>query len=264
MGEVEMPPARPGRVTPEGKRGPRLVSASKGSGKPPRPSEAPLEAPEPDHLVIATLNLRMATGTWTLGFSRAHPGARIEVLNRSDIDADVGVSDYWIDGGPPGSWTREIRTYRDVLKVDALAEVGGGSLYRVTDRSPPVVYLYRRLGLPLQFPIRIQAGSIRWEIVSRQEAFDELLAHAKTVDPDARVVSIRNQPLRSHLPLLTTSQQALLSRAMAEGYFAVPRGVSLTELARRVDRSKSSVSEAIATIEKKLLESVLGPPSLSR
>jgi len=198
-----------------------------------------------------------------MGFSRAHTAARMEVLNRSEINADVGVSDYWISRGPPGTWTREIQSYRDVLKVDALAEVGGGSLYRVTDRNPPVVYLYRRLGLPLQFPMRIQAGYIRWEIVSRQEAFEVLLAYARTVDPTVRVISIRNRPLRSHLPLLTAPQQELLTRAMAEGYFAVPRDITLTELAKRVNRSKSSVSEAIATIEKKLLESVLGPPSSS-
>jgi len=217
---------------------------------------------EPDHLVIATLNIQMSTGTWTLKFSRAHPEVRLEVLTRSDIDRDVAVSDYWISGGAPGMWTREVQSYGDVVKVDALAEVGGGSIYRVTDRNPPVVYLYRRLGLPLQFPMRIQDGYIRWEVVSRKREFQEILRYAHKVDPHVRVLSIRNEPLRSHLPLLTGAQQALLTRAMAEGYFAVPRGITLTELAKLMHRSKSSVSEAIATIEKKLLESALGPPSL--
>jgi len=212
--------------------------------------------------VIATLNLRMSTGTWTLKFSRAHPDIRLEVLNRGDVDRDIAVSDYWISGGPPGTWTREILSYGDVVKVDALAEVGGGSIYRVTDHNPPVVYLYRRLGLPLQFPMRMQDGYIRWEVVSRNHEFQAILAYARKVDSHVQVLSIRNRPLRSHLPMLTSAQQALLTRAMAEGYFAVPRGITLTELAKRVNRSKSSVSEAIATIEKKLLESALGPPSL--
>lgn len=42
---------------------------------------------------------------------------------------------------------------------------------------------------------------------------------------------------------------------MVEGCFAVPRKITLTELAQLVDRSKSSVSEAIALIEQKVLES---------
>jgi len=192
-------------------------------------------------------------------FTRAHTSLRLEILNRSEIDDRVGVSDYWISGGPPGAWARELQAYPDIQKVDALAEVGGGSLYRITDRSPPIVHLYRRLGLPLQFPMRMQAGFIRWEIVARQDEFRVLFDYAKRIDPDVKVLSIRHRPLRSHLPILTSTQQALLSRALAEGYFAVPRGITLTELAKRVNRSKSSVSESIATIEKKLLESVLGP-----
>lgn len=221
------------------------------------------EVPDPERLVIATLNVRMSTGTWTMKFTRAHTAVRLDVLNRSDLTADVGVSDYWISTGSPGAWTREIQSYPDVSKVDALAEVGGGSIYRVTDRNPPVMHLYRRLGLPLQFPMRMQAGFIRWEVVSRQREFREILAYARKVDPEVKVVSIRNQPLRSHLPTLTPTQQALLTRAMSEGYFAVPRGITLTELAKRVNRSKSSISESIATIEKKLLESAIGPPALS-
>jgi len=239
-----MPPLRASRHHPAGPR---------------RPD--PLDDPdELSRLVIATLNVKMATGTWPMRFTRAHTALRMEILNRSDISTEVGVSDYWIDGGSPGAWTREIRAYPDVQKVDALAEVGGGSIYRVTDRNPPVVHLYRRLGLPLQFPMRMQAGFIRWEVVARQDEFAVILAYAQKVDPEVKVLSIRHRPLRSHLPILTETQQVLLARAMAEGYFAVPRGITLTELARRVNRSKSSVSESIATIEKKLLESVLGPP----
>ena len=50
---------------------------------------------------------------------------------------------------------------------------------------------------------------------------------------------------------------------MAAGYFAVPRGITLTDLARRLDRSKSAVSEAIAIIERKLLESAMRSSALS-
>jgi len=217
-------------------------------------------APEEDPLRIATLHLRLATGTWTMGFSLAHPELQIEALNRSGIDPDISVSDYWISGGPPGVWAREIGSYSDVVKVDALAEVGSGSLYRITDRNPPVVYLYRRLGLPLQFPIRIRGGRIRWEVVARGADFERVLEYARELDPELRIVSVRREPLRSHLPPLTATQRKLLARAMEEGYFAVPRGITLTELARRLERSKSSISEAIAIIEKKLLESAFQTP----
>jgi predicted DNA binding protein len=160
-------------------------------------------------------------------------------------------------------WAREIAEYPDVKNIDSLAEVGDGCIYRITYLNPPVIYLYRKLGLPIQFPLRIQSGYLRWELVARRSEFDAVLRHAREMDPTFQVISIRRRPLRNHLPILTEAQQQLLNEAMAAGYFAVPRAITLTELARRLDRSKSGVSEAIAIIERKLLESAMRPTPLS-
>jgi len=199
----------------------------------------------------------MPTKIWTGAFSYRHPDTRLEVLNRHDVSRDVSVSDYWIGGQPPGCWAKEIGSFRDVLQVDSLAGVGDGCLYRVTYRNPGVVYVYRRLRVPPQFPLRIQAGKIEWEVVARPSEFKAILAYAKEVDPELEVISIRRRPLRSHLPLLSPAQEDLLRRAMTAGYFAVPRRINLTDLAKQLGKSKSSVSESIALIEKKLLESAL-------
>jgi predicted DNA binding protein len=216
----------------------------------------------PDRLLLATLRLRIPKGLWTGPFSRAHPNVSIEVLNRADVSKDVSVSDYWIGGPSPGVWAREIAGHPDVFKVDSLAEVGEGCLYRITYRNPPVISVYRELGLPIQFPVRIQGGLIHWEVVARRSEFDKVLAYAEKMDPEYHVVSIRRRPLRNHLPVLTDAQHQLLTQAMAAGYFAVPRGITLTDLAHRLDRSKSAVSEGIAIIERKLLESAFRPASL--
>ena len=214
-------------------------------------------------LLVATLKVRIPSQLWTGPFSLRHPQLRLEALNRTEVTPDVSVSDYWIGGGSPGEWADEIGRFRDVLQVDSLAEVADGCLYRIKYRNPPVIALYRRLRLPLQFPLRLQAGVITWEVVARYAEFKEVLRHARRADSDVQVVSVRRRSLRSHLPMLTQTQQSLLSEAMAAGYFAVPRGVTLTELARRLDRSKSSVSEGIAVIERKLIESALSAGSIA-
>lgn len=214
----------------------------------------------PARLFLATIRVRMPKGIWNSTFSTAHPTIRIEVLNRSDASTTRAVSDYWIEGAPPGVWAREIAAYPDVVKVDSLAEVGEGCLYRITYRNPPVVGLYRRLGLPLPLPFRMQAGYIDWEVVARYSDFQRIMAFARRVDPQLSVVSLRRRPLRTHLPLLTDPQADLLRDAMAAGYFAVPRGITLTELARKLHRSKSGISEMIALIEQKLMETALLPP----
>jgi hypothetical protein len=179
------------------------------------------------------------------------------VLNRTELTPGRSVSDYWISGDPPGAWAQEIAAFPDVGKVDILAEMGDGCLYRITYNDPPIVVVYQRLRLPIQFPLRVQGGYIAWEIVARYAEFQEIMAHARRVDPEMSIVSIRRRPLRSHLPMLTEAQHELLTQAMAAGYFAVPRGITLTALARRLERSKSGLSESIAHIERKLFETVM-------
>jgi len=210
-------------------------------------------------LLLATLRVRIPKELWTAKFSSRHPTITIEALNRAGVSDDVSVSDYWISGQPPGVWTREISENADVVKVDCLAGVGEGSIYRINFRNPPIIYLYRKLGMPIQFPLRIQGGFIRWEVVARRLEFRAILDYARKTDPEFQVVSIRRRPLRSHLPVLTVTQHEMLTQAMEAGYFAVPRGITLTNLAKRLGRSKSSVSETIAVIEKKLLETALRP-----
>ncbi|MGA8709693.1 MAG: helix-turn-helix domain-containing protein [Thermoplasmata archaeon] len=214
-------------------------------------------------LLLATLRIRIPKGLWTGLFSSGNPNVRMEVLNRADVSKDVSVSDYWISGQPPGVWAREIARYPDVIKVDSLAEVGEGCLYRITYRNPPIIYFYRKLGMPIQLPIHIQGGLIHWEVAARHMQFQEVLDHVRKVDPGFQVVSLRRRPLRNHLPMLTDSQHNLLTQAMAAGYFAVPRAITLTDLAKRLDRSKSGISEAIAIIERKLLESAMRPTPLT-
>ena len=216
------------------------------------------EPPALERLFIATLRVRIPKAVWCGPFSAEHPAIRLEALNGTEVGSGVTVSDYWIGGSPAGIWAREIAAYRDVVRVQSLTEVGDGCLYRITYRNPPILDLYRRLHLPVQFPVRIQAGFLNWEVVARRAEFDQVLEHARRAGDGMTIVSIRRRPLRSHLPVLTETQQQLLSNAMAAGYFAVPRGITLTDLAKRLGRSKSSVSEAIAIIERKLLETAFG------
>lgn len=213
--------------------------------------------PSRQGVLIVTVRIRIPNDIWTGPFSTRHPTLRLEALNRTDLTEHTSVSDYWISGQPPGVWADPISAYADVLKVESLAEVGDGCLYRVTYRNPPVVYQYRRSRLPLQFPLKIQNGSLTWEVIGRREDCEAILEFARSRDPDLQVLSVRRRRLRSHLPLLTASQQRLLAEAMNSGYFAVPRGITLTELAARLGRSKSALSESLAVIEKKLLESAV-------
>jgi predicted DNA binding protein len=213
--------------------------------------------------VVSSLRIRLGQDHWYGRFSRTHPTLRIEAWHQTQIDSRTSVIDFWISGLPAGEWTREIASHPDVAKVESIAEVGGGGLYRVVQRINPVVKLYRRLGLPLRFPLAILDGVITWEVVAKKADFDRILDFLRRRGLDVVVSSIHRGYFPSDLPVLTHSQRQLLTQAMSWGYFTVPRKLTLTELAARLGRSKSSVSESLAHIERKLLESSMRPVQLA-
>jgi hypothetical protein len=219
----------------------------------------PIKEKDADRLLLVWLRFRLPEEEWFGPFSRHHPNALIEVLSVGEVNSDVSVGDIWVSGQPPGVWREEIATFRGVVSVDALWEVGEGTLYRVTMRNPPIIYLYRRLGLPLPLPVRMQGGFARWEVVARARKFNRVLEWVGQTGLEPQILSIRGRPLKDHLPMLSDAQQVLLNQAIYAGYFAVPREITLTALARKLGRSKSAVSESLALIEKKLLENALGP-----
>ena len=249
----------PGRRRPKPAGGSRV----RGGARPPRNDD---DVPVPfgeasDRLVLARVRVRVPDSLWTGQFGRRHPRVRLQVLNRTELAPGVSVGDHWIDGATPGGWQKEIESYPDVLQVELLSEMADGCLYRITFRNPGVIEKYRELQLPLPLPLWLQGGFVNWEIAARPPALRELLRFAHRVDPRARVLSLRRPPLRAHLPSLSEAQHVLLAKAMRWGYFAVPRGCTLTELARRLHRSKSTVSESMAVLEKKLIESAVANAS---
>lgn len=221
-------------------------------------------ADEADRLVVVTLRIRMAHDHWLGRFSTAHPQLRIEALHWASIDEGTSVLDYWIEGLPGGRWAAEIASNPDVRSVDPLAESGEGGLYRVVQRMNPVVHLYRRLRLPLRFPMAIRGGSITWEVMGKKTELDAILEFFRTRKLAVVIASVRRSLEPGHLPVLTPHQRQLLAEALRAGYFAVPRGITLTGLARRLGRSKSAVSESLAHIERKLLEGSLDRVSRPR
>jgi len=214
-----------------------------------------------DDMVVASVRFRLPEWVWVGPFTRRHPEARVEFLSVAEVTQDVSVSDCWIAGRPAGKWTAEIARFADVRKVQPLAEVGGGGVYRITFVNPPIVYLYRELGLPLPLPVWMHAGVCGWEIVARVPMYRRLKARLTAVDPGARTVSLRRSPFRSHLPELSDPEQALLAAAVGRGYFDVPKRVTLERLARELGRSRSAVSDRLRAIEERLLDSAFSGTS---
>lgn len=97
-------------------------------------------------------------------------------------------------------------------------------------------------------------GTLTTKTVDLTSGICRLVNVTRTTGRDARVTSLRLAPLQSPVGARTAGQRALCRHALAVGDYDVPRLITLTSLAKKISRSRSSVSRRPAAIERKLLE----------
>lgn len=196
-------------------------------------------------------------GAWVRTFSIDHPEVRLEVLNRLALEAGKTLTEIRLHGPVATDWAEEISGLPGVRTVEALGPAGSVTDLRVVHRASPFTPWFQELRLLRRFPFPIERGFATWTVVGPEDRVRRLLARLTAKAPGTTVESVRHDARRGP-GRLTDRQREVFRRAMAAGYFEVPRRISLTELAHTLGLALSSLSEALAIIEKKLLEDQAG------
>jgi HTH DNA binding domain len=218
-----------------------------------RPFRSRSPQSHPDRLAIMRLEFEIPRDVWLSAFSRAHPDLLIEVHNTMTVAPKQTLGDFEIYG-PRRDWTNEVAGYPDVLDVERLEVFPDLGRYRVRFLQPIFLSLAHALSLLLSYPMTTQAGVYSCETVAQTQQVRGLITALRDAGCKARVVSLRRDSLRSCRPAFTPVQRDVFRQALASGYFEVPRRITLTGLATKLSRSKSSVSETLAVVERKLAE----------
>jgi hypothetical protein len=233
--------SRPPRISFESKAGARPISY---------PSS------DRDRIAIMRLELTLPPEMWFAGFTRRHPELVVEFTNVVPLPDNNSIAEVEVYG-PPVDWTSEISLAPDVLEVQRLSVVPNLGRYRVRYHTTPIVSLANELEVMIRYPRTVQNGVLTCETIARISQLRRLLALLSELGAKPRITALRRDSLRSVRLTLTSSQRALFRQALALGYFEVPRRISLTRLAEKVSRSKSSVSEMLAVVERKLAHSAI-------
>lgn len=207
-----------------------------------------------DSVSICRLRVPLPDSAWIAQFSRQFPEVRIEVLSRLDVDRTRSLTEVELHVPEFGAWAAEVQALPRVAEVEELDGGPGRVHLRVMHRASTFIPIFRELRLMRRFPFSIQAGDASWVIVASESKHRALLARLRVLAPSAVIETVRHADPDDSPGPLTPRQADLLRHSMAAGYFEVPRKVTLTELAKSLGMATSSLSEALALIEKKLLE----------
>lgn len=193
-------------------------------------------------------------------FSRAHPELRIEIINRMELGPKSVLAETRITGPGPmdwPSWSAEVRRFPGVERVELQVESPTSLVCRVVLSMGVVWQVVQRHRVLARYPHVIQNGWLRFETLATGSQIRPFLVESQRRVGTSHVESVRRHSVSAGSLGLTPSQDAVFRAALRSGYFSVPRRVSMSRLAELIGRSKSSTSEMLNKIHRRLAESAL-------
>ena len=210
-------------------------------------------APHKDRLAMVHIEIDLPEEVWLKGFTHDHPNLLVELHNILVVPNQKVLAD--VEIRPSGTdWKDEIATFPDVEDVVPLEVPPETGRYRVLSQESRVVSVIVELEILLRYPTRAKNGVVSFETVDQISRIRSLVATLRSRGFRPRIVSLRKEFFRSREPSMTAVQRAMFRDALESGYFDVPRRITLTQLAQKLSRSKSTVSETLAVVERKLAE----------
>jgi predicted DNA binding protein len=189
--------------------------------------------------------------------SRIHRELRIEVANWMNLPTDLLLLDVRVFGPSAGDHAEEVRQFAGVMGVEVHKEGPETAMYRVVQRRPVVMKLIQHHQVLARYPITIQDGWIRFETIAKASQVRTFIKDATRRMGAGHVEAVHHGPVLGRNLGLTDAQDALFRAALSAGYFNSPRGISISDLAERLGRSKSSTSEMLSKIQRRLAETAV-------
>jgi predicted DNA binding protein len=256
-----MPPSLSRRLT---RRKPDPARA-----RPPGPSETPSRrAPAhklptdepgaaPEGYSLYRVEAPLSKDGWGYHFSRAHPSLRLEILDRIEIGESLLLAEIRMMGPGAYDWPAESRRFPNVIHIETHPESPSSVVYRVTYKAPYIHALTRKHGVLTRYPIIVQNGQSQFETFAGPRQMQAYLKELTDRVGPTQVEYAQQSSVTTQTLGLTPVQVAIFQEAVTSGFFQVPRLVTLTHLAERLGRSKSTISTALVKIRKRLAESAL-------
>jgi len=185
------------------------------------------------------IDVRLPDGHWAGDVTRSNPSAVLRIEQHMPLGRGRGTARCWSDQ-PLHSTVHAHEGIDDLTPLDEghfnvnISAGGGGFLRPLVD-----------LGVVPRTPFEVRDGWVEWTVEGSTEQMRELMARFRSDETPYRLLSTRSTGSR----LLTPRQREVFEVASREGYWDVPRRITLTELATLLGVAKSTLSNQLHRIE---------------
>ncbi|PSQ31964.1 helix-turn-helix domain-containing protein [Halobacteriales archaeon SW_8_65_20] len=197
----------------------------------------------------ARLAVTAPDGSWPARLTSEHPAARIRVRTATIGDPATLLADVIAPSLP--AVLAVIAEAAGVRSLDILDRHGERAVCQISVANAGPLETAAAAGTPPAFPFVVADGIIEWELTAPHESLTTLAEELTERGLEFSVEAIR--PGDDEETLLTARQRQIVRAALDGGYYEIPRGCSLADVAAATDLSKSTCSETLRRAERQLL-----------
>jgi hypothetical protein len=165
---------------------------------------------------------------------------------------ETGVGVVEIVGPAVDTIVEEMTERPDLLSAEVIQRSGERLVVQFETSEPTLLTTLRESGAPLDLPMDIRDGTAELEVAASADRISALADQLRAAGLSYDLQRLDRSP--DPPAVLTDTQRDLLLRAIEEGYYDTPRSCSLTELAERLGKARSTVSESLHRAEGKALK----------
>lgn len=204
-------------------------------------------------MLCLTLRVETPSLGWCRALSLKKPDLHMRIVSCFPLAEGAMEETVKVEGPLWQESLDDIRNHPGVDRVDILSSMPTSGTLRVRLQGCPFPRMFAQSGIVPTFPIKIQSGVEEWIVIAHEGEARSLLASLEAEGIRAEVARSGQYEPRD---VLTARQREVLDRAVLEGYYSYPRRITLTRLAEKLGIAKSTLSETLMVVERRLL----GPP----
>ena len=192
------------------------------------------------------------------GFTRTEPGSVCQITDRVPAgDGKTLLVRFEVDNVDPTLVARGLYTNPKVAEVWLAAAGPGRRSFVVRTYAPPYVRTLERFPVLRWLPITVRDGMADWTVLCPRADWQPFLDDLATRVPKVEVLAMGVHSLKSPEGPLTRRQAEVYRQAVLEGYYELPRRISMSELAAKLRCSKSALFEVLGRAERKMMRTDL-------
>ncbi|TXT63188.1 MAG: hypothetical protein BAJALOKI1v1_770006 [Promethearchaeota archaeon] len=204
---------------------------------------------------LATIKIKFPEDIWISEVFNKYFDVKMEILYflPYDLEESIGNAVIEINHHNIDSIIEDIESHPSVFEFHIVNKEANRIKINVKTKDPYLLYAVIKCGVLVDFPVKVEEGYAYWDLISTRRSIDEVLSLFEEEGIKYELLRIGNSNinLEDGKYELSLDELELLGMAIREGFFDVPRKISLEELSHKMNKSKSTLSVQLRKIIKK-------------